>query len=615
MFSQYLDEEHNHRINLASIQRTRDREQGKCVKEAYLEQKLIHKSYPNIFLSENGQLLILVKAKQAKQAQMSAPRSATDRTWLDTHECFVSEVRGKEADVIFVGDDHIALLGQSTFYREKISPLHCLTFGIIGDTIENVRWRVENGELDEASAKIIVLSIGCNVDEQSESVDGFSTKLVTLSELIRQKQPQAQLFVLKMLPSGRNDNPGRKFASAVNEGLDAKLKGIATVLDVEPTILNSEGRMDSHLMFDFRHLTQEGMPPSTKRGPLPIHFDPSAIRARYLPEVRGMPRYRHFLGSANKHHHQASASTGIDRADYVAELPQLIQPARQYQVFRDEQNPTLDITPGVTALTIVKKRRIRKNKEILPSLKPNDKKNEKPKERSETLSEAVEKKRNSVALSNSTSSEASIRSFTGVRLHDELSSAPRARNFEYSNGHLLNGIKEDADSLSVKQQPTRSKSAHDMLDEPFEPIPPTTSTHSLRDTRDIAIQTTSMSTQTTLDHSETSTSNAIGTQTETMPILIHPRRRSEAYNQQLLEEQSALMELIDEALDETIDRYSRLRANQIIASSARRQAQIWKDAKEFVAKILVPQSVDMANKGRAQKRTAAEIVAKIKIYP
>ncbi|CAJ0569855.1 unnamed protein product, partial [Mesorhabditis spiculigera] len=198
-------------------------------------------------------------------------------------------------------------------------------------------------------------------------------------------------------------------------------------------------------------------------------------------------------------------------------------------MFREEQNPVLDIAPGVTAMNIVRKRRIKKNKEVLPSLKSAPEPTRTRAEaKEESLQQAVEKKRNnSVALSNSTSSEASIRSYSGLRLQDDIATVSRARNFEYTTAHLLNGISEDSDSLAVKHQP-RSKSAHDMLDEPFERIQPTGSSLSQKTPEKLLSR---QRTQTTIDLSD-SVATAIATQTEhTIPIFINSRRKSEAYKQ------------------------------------------------------------------------------------
>lgn len=60
----------------------------------------------------------------------------------------------KEPDVLFVGDSLIERLQYSIVWSEFFEPLHCLNFGIGGDTTQNVLWRLENGEIDNIKPKV-----------------------------------------------------------------------------------------------------------------------------------------------------------------------------------------------------------------------------------------------------------------------------------------------------------------------------------------------------------------------------------------------------------------------------------------------------------------------------
>lgn len=48
-------------------------------------------------------------------------------------------------------------------WAEKISSLHCVNFGIGGDRVEHVLWRLLNGEMDfNVKIKAVVLLVGTN---------------------------------------------------------------------------------------------------------------------------------------------------------------------------------------------------------------------------------------------------------------------------------------------------------------------------------------------------------------------------------------------------------------------------------------------------------------------
>lgn len=55
---------------------------------------------------------------------------------------------------MFIGDSIIQALQHTYVWNELFAPMHCLNFGIHRDQIENVLWRIKNGELDNVKPKV-----------------------------------------------------------------------------------------------------------------------------------------------------------------------------------------------------------------------------------------------------------------------------------------------------------------------------------------------------------------------------------------------------------------------------------------------------------------------------
>src|SRR5213076_216114 len=83
-------------------------------------------------------------------------------------------------------------------------------FGWGADGIENILWRIENGELDGVNPKVIVILAGANnvgsAPGGDEKVADITRGVRALIDLCRRKAPNATIILTGIFP--RNDNIG-----------------------------------------------------------------------------------------------------------------------------------------------------------------------------------------------------------------------------------------------------------------------------------------------------------------------------------------------------------------------------------------------------------------------
>ncbi|KAJ8980313.1 hypothetical protein NQ317_005234 [Molorchus minor] len=168
-----------------------------------------------------------------------------DRRWISIHNRFLSETREKDADVIFIGDSIIQALQHTDVWNELFAPLHCLNFGIHRDKIENVLWRIENGELDNVRPKAIVLHVGTN--NHSNTPEEIRDGILELIYLIREKHPDVYIVVPTLLPRGPVSKP--------------------QLVPIDKGFIQPDGTISHHDMHDYLLLTNAG----SKKAFEPVH--------------------------------------------------------------------------------------------------------------------------------------------------------------------------------------------------------------------------------------------------------------------------------------------------------------------------------------------------------
>ncbi|HMB24075.1 MAG TPA: GDSL-type esterase/lipase family protein, partial [Anaerolineales bacterium] len=132
--------------------------------------------------------------------------------------------------------------------------------GVGADCIENLLWRVENGEIENFAPQLILLLIGTNnlaKDSEETIVEG----IVETARSIQRKCAKTKLVVLGLLPRERDENGNDCMAriEKINRELNAKSKLNNYQYEYfGDKLLGNNGEIDKTIMPDGLHLNEEG---------------------------------------------------------------------------------------------------------------------------------------------------------------------------------------------------------------------------------------------------------------------------------------------------------------------------------------------------------------------
>jgi lysophospholipase L1-like esterase len=150
-------------------------------------------------------------------ADKPLPRS--DRNSMIAHEELLQKAKTGRIDIYFEGDSITRRWGTSdeqykhflANWRENFFGWNAGNFGWGGDKTQNILWRLDNGELDNVTPKVIVLLAGTNnVGSNSPQgnhdprVEDITRGIKTILDVLRRKAPSATIVLMGIFP--RNDN-------------------------------------------------------------------------------------------------------------------------------------------------------------------------------------------------------------------------------------------------------------------------------------------------------------------------------------------------------------------------------------------------------------------------
>lgn len=188
--------------------------------------------------------------------------------WPTRHAEVLEFNRTHQPEIVIIGDSIVHYWGgEPTAPKAWAADVWNRTFagwsvenlGFGWDRTENVLWRINHGELDGISPKLIIIKIGTNntgLNSPADIADGIEAVCVRAHQV----QPRAKILLLGILPR-RDEGPARPaITDQVNQILQAKL-GKASWLryrDFGPVFRNPDGSVKATLFGDHVHPNHAG---------------------------------------------------------------------------------------------------------------------------------------------------------------------------------------------------------------------------------------------------------------------------------------------------------------------------------------------------------------------
>ena len=184
------------------------------------------------------------------------------QAWMIMHENNLRRAKQGDVELLFFGDSITQGWNRAPeTFNKAFGTYKTANFGIGGDKTGNILWRLDHGEVDGLSPKLVVLMIGVNnLWSGGNNALEIAGGIKAVVEQLHKKLPSSKILLLGVLPTGEKaDAPGRVIISAINAELAAiKADEKLRYLDIGSKFLERDGSISKEVMDDYLHPTAKG---------------------------------------------------------------------------------------------------------------------------------------------------------------------------------------------------------------------------------------------------------------------------------------------------------------------------------------------------------------------
>ncbi|MDD4760013.1 MAG: SGNH/GDSL hydrolase family protein [Bacteroidaceae bacterium] len=186
--------------------------------------------------------------------------------WLPRHNEVIRLNHTTNPEILMIGNSITHFWGGKPYsnnyggntWNKFFGKRRVINMGFGWDRIENVFWRIFHGELEGCHPKHICLLIGVNNISHNDSEEDVSDGVVALAKLIRERQPQAKLHVIKIYPAKNKEDIINRTNNLIAQKLVRDDHTDLVDLTSFLTLHDGSGRIDESLFREGLHPNEKG---------------------------------------------------------------------------------------------------------------------------------------------------------------------------------------------------------------------------------------------------------------------------------------------------------------------------------------------------------------------